>query len=136
MAFKLSPQSQSSSMLILPEMHAFSLVPLEQKSRLHMWGGFSTGTGTGIDGYGNIYKNRSKKSYTASSLCYVQLQSLYNLNTIHLTISHRFKTIARFDYNVNDSQAGYTAASGNISCHTSHEVSGLPPPFANCSRKT
>ena len=53
MAFKLSPQCQSSSMLILPEMHAFSLVSLEQESRLHMWGCFSTGTGTGIDGYGN-----------------------------------------------------------------------------------
>ena len=49
-------------MLILPDVHALSLVSLEQESKLHMWRSFSTGTGTGIDGYGNIYKNRSKKS--------------------------------------------------------------------------
>ena len=47
---------------------------------------------------------------------------MHNLNTIHLSTPLLFGTIAPFDIKI----SGYTAASGNISCHTSREVGGSP----------
>lgn len=135
----MPPQFQRSSRLS----HALSFMPLEQESKV-MWSGCRTGTG--IDGYGNNSEHIQEpfkkimngvfsfRNPEYERLCYFQLQSLQNLIVIHITTSRRFGTIARFDYNVKTSD--YIADSGNISCHTSHEVSGLPPPFANCSRKT
>lgn len=54
-----------------------------------------------------------------------------SFKAIHLTTPRQFGTIALFDYN-HIKVSGYTVTSGNTSCHTSREVSGLSSPIANC----